>query len=91
MGSLISRGWESMPSLFDNNGFHRLRHLMDRAFEEPMIGAQALVQAGMFVPACDQEETESHYLFTFDVPGMTKDEIHVDVSGNQLTISGERK
>ncbi|MCB0405476.1 MAG: Hsp20/alpha crystallin family protein [Bdellovibrionales bacterium] len=91
MGSLISRGWESMPALFDDNGFYRLRRLMDRAFDEPMTGQPLAFQTGMYVPACDQEETESHYLFTLDVPGIAKDAIHVNVSGNQLTISGERK
>ena len=44
-----------------------------------------------FIPACDLEETDSHYLLSFDLPGISKDEIHVEMKGDRLVISGERK
>lgn len=42
-------------------------------------------------PACDIEETENHYLMTFDVPGMAKSDIHIEVKDGELHLSGERK
>jgi len=44
-----------------------------------------------FVPAVDAEETETHYLFTVDMPGMKKEDINVEVKDDELHISGERK
>lgn len=40
----------------------------------------------------DIRETDKDYQFVVDVPGLTKDDIRVRVSGdNILTIEGERK
>ncbi|MEZ4743846.1 MAG: Hsp20/alpha crystallin family protein [Bdellovibrionota bacterium] len=44
-----------------------------------------------FVPACDIEETESEYHLSMDVPGLEKDDIRIEVVGNSVSISGERK
>lgn len=47
--------------------------------------------AGFAVPPCDISETESAYVLSFDIPGLKKEEIEIDIKGNQLTVSGERK
>jgi HSP20 family protein len=44
-----------------------------------------------FTPACDVEETESHYLLRFDVPGIAKEDIKIELVDQQLLISGERR
>ncbi len=44
-----------------------------------------------FAPSADLDETDTHYLLTFDIPGMKKDDIKIDVRDNVITISGERK
>lgn len=44
-----------------------------------------------FVPACDIEEAESHYLISLDIPGMKKEQLSVEIEGNTLTISGEKR
>lgn len=44
-----------------------------------------------FSPACDIEETESSYLINFDLPGVRKEDIHIDLRDNQLVLSGERR
>lgn len=43
------------------------------------------------VPAVDIEEGDDHYLMSFDMPGLDKDNINIEVVGNQLHVSGERK
>lgn len=51
----------------------------------------ALSRSGMsFNPAVDIDERENAYLVTADLPGMTKENIKVDIEDNVLTISGER-
>ncbi|ALK99605.1 hypothetical protein AB595_12010 [Massilia sp. WF1] len=39
----------------------------------------------------DVEETEQAYAITADIPGMNKEDIKVEVDGNQVVISAERK
>lgn len=41
--------------------------------------------------ACDLRETGDAYLVSFDIPGVDKTDIDIDVTGNTLTIRGERK
>jgi HSP20 family protein len=41
--------------------------------------------------SCDFEKTADTYVVSVDVPGLTKDEIKVDVEDGIISISGERK
>lgn len=43
------------------------------------------------VPACDIQETEGHYVVSFDMPGVNKKDIHVEVKDHTLLVSAERK
>lgn len=47
-------------------------------------------EAGQMLVAVDVDETENAYVFTLDVPGVKRDEIHVDFEGGRLSISGQR-
>lgn len=44
-----------------------------------------------FQPSCDINETKDHYLVSFDMPGVKKEDIKIEMQGNQLVISGERQ
>ena len=41
-------------------------------------------------PAVDVKETKESYMITADIPGLTKKDIHVDLSDGVLSISGDR-
>lgn len=43
-----------------------------------------------FQPSCDVRETKDHYLVSFDIPGMKKEDIKIELKDNNLVISGER-
>jgi HSP20 family protein len=43
-----------------------------------------------FSPAVDIEESDLNYVLSFDIPGMKKDDIKIEMVGNQLMVSGER-
>ena len=45
----------------------------------------------MMNAACDIAETEESFILSFDVPGLKREDINIEVTGRQLTISGERK
>lgn len=43
-----------------------------------------------FNPSCDIEETQTAFKVQFDVPGVKREDIHVEVQNNQLIVSGHR-
>ena len=44
-----------------------------------------------WTPEVDVEEKDNHYIITADIPGLTKNDIKVNITDDILTISGERK
>jgi HSP20 family protein len=58
-------------------------------FMAPMVAARRGIEN--FNVLCDVDETESHYLMSFDLPGVSKDDVKIEVVDNQLVVSGERK
>ena len=44
-----------------------------------------------WVPPVDIQETGDAYLFHAELPGLTKEDIHITLENNVLRISGERK
>ena len=81
MLTLINR-----DSLMPFSGFSDL--LEDWLSEAPRGWA---APAGSAVPATDVEETESHYLVSMDVPGVSKDQIQIEVHDGTLRVTAERK
>jgi HSP20 family protein len=67
---------------------------MERVFDE--MGSnwreEALVspRSAGFTPACDVEETDHHYVMSFDLPGIKKEDIRIELSNHTLRVSGER-
>lgn len=43
-----------------------------------------------FQPNCDINESESHFMVSFDMPGVKKEDIKIEVKDKHLFISGER-
>jgi HSP20 family protein len=65
---------------------------MDRFFADfgrPVEGDDYAGQT--FSPAVDIKETQKEYLVTAEVPGIKKEDIHIEVADNLLTLKGERK
>lgn len=50
----------------------------------------ARLEAG-FSPACNIGETDSEFHMSFDIPGVNKEDIKIDVTENRIRVSGERK
>lgn len=53
------------------------------------VGAPAEVSA--WVPAADVMEEDDAYVVQVELPGVTREDINVDVTGNELVITGEIK
>lgn len=44
-----------------------------------------------WMPAIDVWETDSELVYAFDLPGMSEDDISIEVHDDTLTVSGERR
>ncbi len=42
-------------------------------------------------PRCDVEETDKAFLMSFDLPGVKKENINIEVKDGVMTLTGERK
>ena len=88
--------WEpkgQMTSLFDHifgPTDLEFKSLWD-IFQSTWGNVPRLRGSGVFTPRMDIEETETSYVVKADLPGLTKEDIKVDVSDGVLMIKGERK
>lgn len=74
------------------NSASAFRRDFDRLIEDWFTPASQGLRTGyQIIPACDVEEAKDHYLLTLELAGVRKDDIKLEVIGNQITISGERR
>lgn len=64
---------------------------LDDFMNEAVSGPRGMEDTRTLSPAVDLEETDDHYILSFDMPGLKKDDINIEVQGNTLSVSGERK
>jgi len=59
------------------------RQILPSLFEKSLDGS--------LVPSVDIDESETSYLIKTDLPGLTKEDINVNIEDGIMTISGEKK
>jgi HSP20 family protein len=79
--------WEPMRELDSLQG--DMNRLFDRFFEGGRTANGST--ARRWIPAMDLVETEDHLVLRGDLPGMTEDDVNIEIKDNVLTVSGERK
>jgi HSP20 family protein len=74
------------------NEFHRLREEMDRLFGG-VIGPIPRLAGGQtgYTPAVDLYETAEEVVLNAYLPGMSREDIHLEVVGEILHLTGETK
>lgn len=91
-----------LPGLWSRNEqlnpFHamtRMQRQVDRMFDDFLSGNWTsefpAIQESVFQPPCDVREDDSHYLLSFDLPGMSKSDVKIDLQDGVLRVYGERK
>lgn len=76
------------------NGLRPLLHQIDALFGDTVAAApQTTRQAeiSLFRPEYHVSQTEDQYVLSFDVPGIARDDLNLEITGTQLVVSGERK
>lgn len=89
-----------LPSLWDRNdknpaGFGTLRKEIDRLFEDfskgfDVPGLRAVGGFGL-VPDMDMHDGEKDVTLSIELPGVDEKDIDLSVSGQTVTVSGEKK
>jgi HSP20 family protein len=67
----------------------RMDQLLDEAWEKFDL-QQRVREGGSWKPATDAYETQEQYVIQMELPGLSKDEVSVELREGELTISGQR-
>jgi HSP20 family protein len=67
----------------------RLRRRIERVFDEAGHRSRPTVSAGVF-PLVNVTEDKDNYFVRAELPGMTSEDLDIQVTAKNLTISGER-
>ncbi len=65
-----------------------MNRLFNTVFEAPATGNGG---ARRWVPAMDLVETAEHFVLRADLPGLTEQDVSIELEDNVLTLSGERR
>ncbi len=82
--------WPSVEwqGIFDE--LDRMRRELDRIFESRMGGLLGEPRAGVF-PLMNITHDRDNYYIRAELPGMKAEDLDISVTGDSLSISGERK
>lgn len=67
------------------------RREMDRMFDNFFVREDVGESSLTWYPSVDIKETKDDFVLMAEVPGMSKDDIKINISENTLTIKGEKK
>jgi HSP20 family protein len=76
-----TRRWEPVRDI------EQLRRLLEDNFGFPA----SLAEPTAWVPPVDIEETDDAYLVEAELPGVERDDVEIELVGNELMITGEIK
>ena len=68
---------------------NEMNRLFNSVFDAPPAGGNGAMRR--WVPAMDLTETEDHFVLRADLPGLSEDDVKIELEDSTLTVSGERK
>jgi HSP20 family protein len=80
--------WEPVRELSSLQS--EMNRLFNTFFDTPATGGNG-GSVRRWVPSMDLVETDEHFVLRADLPGMTEDDITIELEDNVLTVAGERK
>jgi HSP20 family protein len=78
--------WEPLRELSTLQ--NEMNRLFNTAFDAPTGNGSTLRR---WMPAMDLVETEDHFVLRADLPGMSEEDVTIEIEERVLTIAGERK
>ncbi len=90
--SNIIKQWFDDKNLSQFRDISNMEYTFDRLFKEfSDWKKQNGNQSFGFSPSCEIVEEDRNYVMKFDLPGIPKDQVKIEVDGDQLTVRAERK
>ena len=83
------RGIRRRGDLFSE--LSRMQQEMNRFFDEFFGERRSELAEGAWVPSVDVSETDKELKVRAELPGMTQDDIELNLQDNVLTLKGEKK
>jgi HSP20 family protein len=90
-GIAATRRPNRLPSLWRSDPLTALQEEMNQIRTRLFGNGDEGWFTGTIVPDLDMSETETAVEVRMDVPGVTAKDIEIQITGNVLTVSGERK
>ncbi len=92
--SLLSSPW-SFAARSPFRDLARMQDRMDRLFSEmmqtfPSESTWSETESRAFTPVCDISREENRYVLSFDLPGVRQEDISLEITEDQLIVSGVR-
>lgn len=81
--------WEPVTEL--NTLQNEMNRLFNTFFDQPAPASRGGLTGRRWIPAMDLVETGDHYVLRADLPGLSDEDVNIQLQDNVLTISGERK
>jgi HSP20 family protein len=78
----LSRNGGALPTVFDD---------FFKPWNEWFDTSSSLLNRTLTVPAVNIVETKDYFNLSFAIPGMKKDDFHIDMDGNMLSVSCEKE
>jgi HSP20 family protein len=79
--------WEPVRELSSLQS--EMNRLFNTFFDPPTPGNGG--SARRWVPSMDLAETDTHFVLRADLPGLTEEDVSIELEDNVLTVAGERK
>lgn len=80
--------WEPVAEL--DTIQNEMNRLFNTFFDQPAPTSRGGAPGRRWMPAMDLVETTDHYVLRADLPGLSDDDVNIQLQDNVLTISGER-
>jgi HSP20 family protein len=90
---MIYRKMYGVPSWGFSSPFQeldRVKHMLDNLYSKESDLSFPSLNAGVF-PSINLTEDKDNYYVRAELPGITKDDLDIEATGNNISISGERK
>jgi HSP20 family protein len=81
--------WEPITEY--NTLQNEMNRLFNTFFDQSAAPSRGEIPGRRWLPAMDLVETGDHYVLRADLPGLSDEDVNVQLQDNVLTISGERK
>lgn len=84
-------GRDFLPAARESDPFSRMHREMDRMFEDFFGNARPTSGSVMLRPSVDIAESKKAYRISVEVPGIDPGQIDLEVKGDMLVLSGEKR